>query len=675
MSEQLGEDYELLSTNLDLIPPEVIYGIESMVVSLVKADFNESITVASRLHSLFDAKDPFVDWYAAEILLNNNDATPAKRIEILKSILKSDAYPEDAYTKEGFYNLQIALRIRAIHKLLVLLDRAKWTLEKKSGTPFVLQISQNTLRELILELSGINTRTDYSTLVYNSILLNVLWTITNGYDKSVASLIDLAFRHHRVSWQLVHWGDSYKFSEWTELKVKYEVIFDVLYKALKDELQPKLSQFSFTQTPTNVEYQLPQKWFDRISQNPTKLPSAFWVVHQDFWQSGHPPRSGVIMLLQPKFSLLPSGNEAQINTIFGATGSGKTVLENALAVARVDHGAFGVRLELDQFDRLQPQLMATPLHPSHPAAKWVFEVERLPPRAIDVVSLVVVTSDSDLKRIASPPLKIDKIVYVEDPKAFDLPWNQIYKRGRLVCFRFVNDTVTRKVLRTALKSFTAWRKVNTDKPAFIQIEEALTFAPSRPEAGRGADSLRLSQTTDVLFRNIRGLGCPLDLCTQRPADVIKSSRTELTDLFVSNLGEEDTEEVIKMLPSGVDKKLARSLMLEGRLSHDAKIKWFIWVSKRFDAMTCIRAVVPPCGAEVSTMRREELFKFGGILADSWDEVVRLNQRPLPVVEDYLDEVELEARRKARAKEMQIIDSDAQPITIPRRVSNVDVDEL
>ena len=66
--------------------------------------------------------------------------------------------------------------------------------------------------------------------------------------------------------------------------------------------------------------------------------------------------------------------------------------------------------------------------------------------------MVIVRRDSDLK-YAKPPLKIDRIVYVENPKAFHLGslWDKLYRPGRLICLKFVNMHVTGAAYTSILK--------------------------------------------------------------------------------------------------------------------------------------------------------------------------------------------------------------------------------
>ena len=82
--------------------------------------------------------------------------------------------------------------------------------------------------------------------------------------------------------------------------------------------------------------------------------------------------------------------------------------------------------------------------------------------------------------------------------------------------------------------------------------------------------------------------------------------------------------------------------------------WFDYTRGRVEM---VRPVLPPCGAEISVMDREEFFKPYGLLAESWDEVPVLvdnngygsEDTPLPVHEPYMTEKERERYLKKKEK--------------------------
>jgi hypothetical protein len=668
-----------LAAMFERIPFQTIYGVETILVSLIKGEFDTAMNTASRLAPYYDAEDPMASWYNAEVIFNNINSSILTRTNLVKSVLDSTKTPKGCWNQASLYQLAVSIRVDALDKIFRLLNRAKIIQEQMRGTPIYQQLREGFTRELMLELAGVNTRSEYSTYIYNAMLLSVSWLLILGYDRRLLNVIELAFRHHTLAYMILNWKSSFYKAKWLKEKHEVESMFPILYNAMKGQLDPYLSQLETEEAPAKIEYLFPMHWIQAVDADPEKLPAPFLIVPRRAWTDGKPPRSGEIELMYPKqgvVPLFPRGNEPLINTIFGSTGSGKTILENALAMARLDRGGFGIRLELDRYSRLQSQMMGLKLSHRHPAIKWVTEVEHLQPRGCDIISLVVVENENDLSKIRSAPTKLDRLVYVQDVRAFELPWDRLYKRGRMLCVRFVSDSLTLRALKTILKSFTRWRESET-VPCFIQGDEALTLASSKIRAGYGKASIRLSDEIDTLFRNVRGMGIALDMSTQRPADVIKAATTEMTDLFVSNLGEEDAEKVIAMLPSSADRKVIRSLLTEGRLSHDQKIKWFVWMSKRQDSVGAIRAIFPPCGAEVQDTKREDLFAEEGLLLPSWADVKKLTKAPLPQKIELLDDVERELEEKKlrgtamedAIKTMTGIAHDERPA--PRKIGSVD----
>jgi len=585
--------------------------------------------------------DPSTFFYKSALLERSVASNPLTRIEFSNHVLGRVLIFRDELALET-YRLKAEALKAAYQVMLHVVER----IEKLFHSSILRIISFWILRDIRVGEAYLRAETSEELSMLGSILAKCL--LVKIPLERVSSLIDDAYTVYGCG-QALKYASALRKMDYVRLMEVCRARFKTNYLKLNSEVSPRIGRDETTfEEEAKLGYELHRLWYMWLEEKPGRLPAPFFIIPRTYWSSGTLPRRGTIEVRPLKFPPFARKGRTVLNVVFGVLGSGKTIFLNSMAVYRLDRGGFGLRLEIDHHRRLQAQLMATPLHRDHPAYDYVVNVEKLRPRAVDVISLVVVRNDNDLK-YAKPPLKIDRIVYVENPGAFHLGdlWERLYKPGRLICLKFVNMRVTSQAYTSLLKSFLEFRAERRMQPMFVQIEEALMGAAAKVSMMYSRSMLMSAEEVEILIQGLRGLGLAGELSSQRPAYIISSARGQASNIFTGHMAPQDVEAVFESFPEKGEFEVAKRLVEDGSISFNDNYKWFLWINKSKGEVNFVRAAVPPCGAEITDVDPAELFNEYGLLADGWDSVPKLVEEPLPEYEEFLPEKELE-RRKAKA---------------------------
>ncbi len=622
---------------------ELQHLFEEALSRLARGDFNSFIGSASRFSSMFGLDlDPSMFFYKAALLDRSVVSNPLTRIEFSNHVLGRVLVFRDELALEA-----CRLRAEALKAAYQVMLHVVEKIEELFHSSILRIVSFWILRDIRVGEAFVKAETTEEFSMLGSILAKCL--LCKIPLKEISSLIEDAFQVYGCG-QALKYASAIRKMDYVRLMEISRARFKANYLKLNSEVSPRIGRDEATfEEEARLSYELHRMWYVWLEEEPDRLPAPFFIIPRTYWSSGALPRRGTIRVRPLKFPPFARKGRTILNVVFGVLGSGKTVFLNSMAVYRLDRGGFGLRLEIDHHRRLQAQLMATPLHKEHPAYDYVVSVERLRPRPVDVISLVIVRSDSDLK-YAKPPLKIDRIVYVENPGAFHLGdlWDKLYKPGRLICLKFVNMRVTGQAYTSLLKSFLEFRAERRMQPMFVQIEEALMGAAAKVSMMYSRSMLMSAEEVEILIQGLRGLGLAGELSSQRPAYIISSARGQASNIFTGHMAPQDVESVFEGLPEKGEFEVARRIIEDGSISFNDSYKWFLWIDKSRGEVNFVRAAVPPCGAEITDVDPAEIFEEYGLLADGWNRVPRLVEEPLPEYEEFLPERELE-RRRAKAR--------------------------
>jgi len=618
---------------------------EEALSRLARGEYNTFISSASRFANILNLDlDPSVYFYRAALLENSLNAAPIVRLEFSNHVLGRLLLFRDEVKFEA-----CMVRAEALKVAYQVMLRVVEFLEREMHNSILRIVSFWVVRDIQVGESYVKSAAAEEFSMLGSLLAKCL--LCRVPVEKVEKLIEYAFMVNGVAGALKYSNPLRKMEYAVKLE-EYRAKFKIAYLSINNEVSPRLAAFEedYGESESKLLYELNRYWYMWLEKKPSKLPAPFFIIPKSAWSSGALPRSGMISLRPYRFPPFATRGRTVLNTIYGVLGSGKTMLLNSLACYRLDHHGFGLRLEIDHHRRFQAQLMATPLHRDHPVYSYLVDVLKLRPRPLDVISLVVVRGDSDLK-YANPPLKIDRILYVENPGAFHLGplWEALFKPGRLICLKFVNMHVTGRAYTSLLKSFLEFRVEMRKAPMFIQIEEAMMGAAAKVSMMYSRSMLISAEEVEILIQGLRGLGLSGDLCSQRPSYIITSARGQASNVFAGHMAPKDVEAIFEGLPEKGSFEIARQIISNGSISFNDNYKWFLWIDKSSGSVNFIRAAVPPCGAEIADRDPVELFEEFDLLADGWNRVKRLNSEPLPEYEEFMPEKELEVKRKGEKR--------------------------
>ena len=634
---------------MDLSSASLIALFEEAISRLNKAEYNNFILSATRFANIFGiASDPTIKLYRASMLESCVESSPIVRLGVSSTILNQQLVFKDEIKLES-----VLLRAEAVLEAYRLMLEVVEKLERQMHNNIMRLISIWVVRDIQLGESFVRAEGVEELNVLGNLLAKCL--LCKVPVERVSGIVRDAFTFTALIQSMKLSSPLPKLERMMKIE-EYRSRFKMEYLKLNSEVTPRLSwaEEEGGEEERKLYYELDRTWHVWVESDPYKLPAPFLIVPKSFWSHGVLPRSGEINLRPIRFPPFAVRGKVLLNAVYGVLGSGKTMLLNSLAVYRLDRNGFGLRIELDWARRLQTQLMATPLHSEHPAYRVLVDTFRLKPRPMDVVSLVIVRGDSDLK-YANPPLKIDRIVYVENPLAFHLDtyWDELYKPGRLVCLKFLNMNLTAPAYISLLKSFLEYRASHRNIDMFIQVEEAMMGASAKISMMWSRSMMMSSEEIELLIQSLRGLGLTGDISSQRPSYIIVSARGQVNNIFCSHMAPQDLDAVFQGLPEKGTYELARQVLSDGSISFNENYKWFLWIDKVNDRIEFIRSVVPPCGCEIGDMDPTEIFQEYGLIAEGWSKVKRLNREPLPEHEPFLPEKEIAERRKGRR--MRILD--------------------
>jgi hypothetical protein len=639
---------------------EAIYGFENVISKLLSNQLDDAFKAASMLALELGLPNPLSAYEKYEVVkdLYTHRIPYLIRADALRSL-----GVRPIITYEDGVKLFFQLKYQMLKELFVFLRRAKAVMEEAFGVPINTLMNPQVIDTIIYRSTGTILGSGSEQPNYQNAIISCIYSLLTGVElKRSIKLLKLALLHENYLWLAKH-GPIIKRNVYVAMFLKYEFLFTRLHNAVRAKLEPHVRALTEGEGMKHLEYSLPREWLRDVDK---RLPAPFLIVERRAWATGIPITNGTVNLDHPRFPWRSQANRPLLVTILAVTGSGKTTLLNSFALYMLERGSFGLRLEVDVDDRMQGQLMALPLHQNHPAIEElkflqmqprglvvkrpnvVYDEIRRELRDPNVISLMVVKSKKDLDTLTTKPTKIDRIVYVKELSAFHLPWDRIYKPGRLITLRFHSERKTATVFTALLKSYALWRMSRKENPVFIQIDEAYLGAASRISMRYGKTYARSAEQTEVFMRGARGLAISTYLSTQRPFFVAAGTRSQVSHIFSSYLGEKrDIEAVLERLPpKAIDINVVDTFLNRSEI-RSSPYFWFLWVNLLDSMVKVVRPVMPPTGAEMPDMTAWDQFDEYGLTYESWDQVPTLfkdvgtEENPLEVYEPFLPEKELE----------------------------------
>jgi len=645
---------------------ETVFGFENVVSKLLNNDLDDAFKAASMLSMELGLEDPITAYQSFDVAKNLVNAPYLVRAEAMKSL---GIKPTIGY--EDTVKLFFKLKYQALRDIFVFLHRARKVIEDAFGMPLYNLVNPTFTDQLFYRSTGtVLAQGSEQPSFQNAIITCVLHVLLGLNPKKAIKLLKLSLLHECYLHLAKH-GPKLKRSIYVAMFMKYSIQYGRMQNMIRAFMTPYLRALDNTETQARIEYVLPPQWLHAVAK---KLPAPFLVVERRAWATGVPVSHGTVNLNMPDFPYKSEASRPLLAAILAVTGSGKTTLLNSLALYMLERNSFGVRLEVDVDDRMQGQLMALPLHREHSGIREL-QFLGMEPRGLvvpkhnstkeevekscrdpNVLSLMIVQDESDLDQLTTLPTKIDRIVYVRDPLAFHIPWDRIYKPGRLITLRFHSERKTAAAFMTLMRSLSQWRMSRKDVPVFVQIDEAYLGAASKISMRYSRAYMRSAEQTEIFMRGARGLSIACFVSTQRPFFVAAGARSQVSHIFSSFLGEKrDVETVEERLPPNtIDVNVVDTILKRSEI-RTAPYFWFLWINLLDSKVNVIRPCLPPTGAEMANMTAWDQFHEYGLTYESWHEVPTLFkdigtlENPLPVYEPFLPEKEYERKYMDRRR--------------------------
>ncbi|MCL4343911.1 MAG: hypothetical protein JRN26_04745 [Nitrososphaerota archaeon] len=622
---------------------ESVYGFERIISEITEGHFEKSFSSSSALAGAVGLADPYIAFTRYDLIRHQFSHGVSIGIS-LHNLAKLGTKPAFMYD-----DVQVMLSNEKLNMHLDLFEflyEAARKIEEAYGISVVQLMTGQVIQPVLVSLSGVTTIPEgESPYIFKSTMMYIISILTGKAHDEAKKLYKIAIGVELYD-TLAHKGYTWKRAYYANKYLMYLAQFNEVETTARSILGPAIKELESYSGERTVRYFFP----------PMKQYYPFYIVDRNAWQSGNPQASGTIALYRPDFPHTAVANQALLGAIYSSTGSGKTTLLNSLTYYSLVHGNFVVRLDIDVRDSMQPQLMALPLDKRHPAYPTLKSqgIDSTGIGADNVISVMVVEQKSDLDQIVWKPTKLDRLLYVEDARAFHFPWERIAAPRKLFAMRYVDDRSTARAYRTMVESLRMWRIKDRTIPLFVGLDEAYQAASSMASWSNARAFGMASESSTKLMMNARGLGIALFLATQRPKMITGGVRTQVSHIFAADVGEQkDMEVILDRIPRGSkDRQAVEALFEQSQIRADP-YHWFIWLNLMNGQINVIRSVFPPTGSEMPAMTPWDQFHEAKLSLDDWHAVPTLfndigtESNPLPLYEAFLPEKELKEKEKKK----------------------------
>ena len=431
-----------------------------------------------------------------------------------------------------------------------------------------------------------------------------------------------------------------------ELAATFGDAYDAVNKTIRKELYADREERKRTKTSVN-------KVVDGIY-------APCMLMPRHFWENGTIANQ---VILEPVFKLPvhPKADDGSLQMLYAPIGKGKTFLLSSIVTYGVD-----IKHEL-VFNVLGDKsnsfmLSCLPLFGynarTNALVKRLDEELGVQPHGIPTLNLTFLRKDEKVpnEKTTNPPTKYDRIIRIDDPHDFEVPFDLIMAEFKKIVKDFdytkavgiINVRNLDRVIRLGTKEsenidvqvainiltkFDAWRKGDLTQSMRLLIDEMSYVAPSQVMLYAG-DASRSGATISDFLKESRRDNCSIDGATQRPLEIITDIRDSSTNVFFRELPAskaKDKSQIDFILESILlydpsVRPIVRDISNRGLLSKDHY--WFWW-NKQTRSINVIRPSPPtfclqdPKKTSAQIIKMYEKETGEQVLLGSWDEVPTL----------------------------------------------------
>jgi hypothetical protein len=431
-----------------------------------------------------------------------------------------------------------------------------------------------------------------------------------------------------------------------ELAATFGDAYDAVNKTIRKELYADREERKRTKTSVN-------KVVDGIY-------APCMLMPRHFWENGTIANQ---VILEPVFKLPvhPKADDGSLQMLYAPIGQGKTFLLSSIVTYGVD-----IKHEL-VFNVLGDKsnsfmLSCLPLFGynsrTNALVKRLDEELGVQPHGIPTLNLTFLRKDEKVpnEKTTNPPTKYDRIIRIDDPHDFEVPFDLIMAEFKKIVKDFdytkavgiINVRNLDRVIRLGTKEsenidvqvainiltkFDGWRKGDLTQSMRILIDEMSYVAPSQVMLYAG-DASRSGATISDFLKESRRDNVSLDGATQRPLEIITDIRDSSTNVFFRELPAskaKDKSQIDFILESILlydpsVRPIVRDINNRGLLS---KGHYWFWWNKQTRSINVVRPSPPsfclqdPKKTPAQIIKMYEKETGEQVLLGSWDEVPTL----------------------------------------------------
>ena len=281
------------------------------------------------------------------------------------------------------------------------------------------------------------------------------------------------------------------------------------------------------------------------------------LMPRNCWESGK-IAGNIEMEPVTRLPIFPKADFGALQTVFGPIGSGKTFLLSSIFSYSIlnkqelifsplgdKSNSFSTAcLPLFPYDKRTEKL--------HHNLKETLGVE---PSGIPLITLTILQEgDKITDEDKNPPTIFDRLLYIKDPKTFEIDFEEVVKQLKDVAVKYgytkstgivtvrnldryygsENVNIDAQIAVSLLQQFDAYRKSHVKQSSRVFIDE-ISYLASAQVTLYGSDALRSGATISDFIKESRRNKCSIDTATQMPLEVIPEIRNAATNVFFRDL--------------------------------------------------------------------------------------------------------------------------------------------
>jgi len=404
----------------------------------------------------------------------------------------------------------------------------------------------------------------------------------------------------------------------------------------------------------------------------------FFIIDPEAWYSGS-IQGEVELQAFPEFPMFPTQEGGCLTTIFSPMGSGKTLVMNSMSSrAILEKGNMVFAPMGDDSNQLLYSFMPMFDYDRRTSYLCRFLRERMQtePTGIPLTILNIIRPEEKVLLNSQTLTVFDRIIYVDDPKNFDVSFDKIFREHKSICkehfglkdrrgyisvrnlMRYNSRDKTYTDIQIAanlLFRLDVW-KTSHEETLHLFLDEVHQMAPASLKLA-GSDTSSLSGTIGTSIRSHRRKNTSIMCNTQQPLELIPELRNMSTNIIFRDLpvsSKKDLSQMESLLDSLslIDQSQANAVKEINRKGlFSGKSRFWFWFYRPKRMINVLWSCPPPHMLQDTTTTYEKIVKMYEERFNK--KVIVTDVEQVPVIQD-LRETSTVSGAKRKEKERAII---------------------